>query len=95
MKKKNSYTPEQKLKMVLESLSYPDGIGAYCRSKGIRDGMLYKWKDQLIERAADVYGQKKTDEHIQIEYEQKLRRKDEIIGELVADNIDMKKKLGN
>lgn len=93
-KKKNTYTPEQKVTMVLESLSYPDGIGAYCRSKGIRDTAIYKWKEQLLERASDIYGPRKTNDHQQQEYEQKLRRKDEIIGELVEDNIKYKKKLG-
>ncbi len=93
-KKKNMYTPEQKLTMVLESITYPDGIGAYCRSKGIRDVLIYKWKEQLHNRAEDVYGPRKTDDHIQIEYEEKLRRKDEIIGELVSENITLKKKYG-
>lgn len=93
-KKKNMYTPEEKLTMVLESMTYPDGIGAYCRSKGIRDGMIYKWKEQLQNRASEIYSPRKTDDHIQAAYEEKLRRKDEIIGELVSENINLKKKHG-
>lgn len=93
-KKRTQYTPEQKLKMVLESLAYPDGIGAYCRSKGIRDTQIYKWKEQLLERANDVFGPKNTNSGIEIGYQTRLARKDEIISELVSENIDLKKKHG-
>jgi len=44
---KHSYSPEEKVVIVLEGLSYPDGIAKYCRSKGIRDTLFYKWKNQL------------------------------------------------
>lgn len=93
-KKKKNYIPEQKLKMVLESISYPDGIGAYCRTKGIRDTQIYKWKEQLIERSHDVYGPKKLNTDIALDYHTKLARKDEIISELVSENIELKKKFG-
>ena len=93
-KKKNTYTPEQKLTMVLESLAYPDGIGAYCRSKGVRDTQIYKWKEQLHDRVADVFGIKKTNNIVEINLQARISRKDEIISELVAENIDLKKKFG-
>ena len=94
MNKRIKYAPEQKLKMVLESLTYPDGMGAYCRSKGIRDTQIYKWKEQLQVRANEVYGTKKTNNSIETDYQAKLARKDEIISELVSENIDLKKKHG-
>jgi transposase-like protein len=93
-KPKSQYSPEQKLKMVMESLSYPDGIGAYCRSKGIRDTQIYKWKEQLLSSANAVYGAKKKDDSKETEYRSKLIRKDEIISELVSENITLKKNLG-
>ena len=93
-KKRTKYSPEQKLKMVLESLTHPDGMGAYCRSKGIRDTQIYKWKEQLQERADEVFGHKKTNNGKEADYQFKLARKDEIISELVSENIDLKKKYG-
>ena len=93
-KPKSQYTPEQKLKMVIESLVYPDGIGAYCRSKGIRDTQIYKWKEQLLHSANEVYGTKKKDDAKETEYQSKIARKDEIICELVSENITLKKKFG-
>jgi len=94
-KPKSQYTPEQKLKMVIESLVYPDGIGAYCRSKGIRDTQIYKWKEQLLSSANEVYGAKKKDASSkETEHQLKIARKDEIICELVSENITLKKKIG-
>ncbi len=95
MKRKHSkFTPSEKAKMVLEGLKYPDGISAYCRTKGIRDGLFYKWKEQILERADDVFGIKKTNDKVEIDYQNKINRKDEIISELVSENIDLKKKYG-
>jgi len=93
-RKRIKYTPEQKLKMVMESLTYPDGIGAYCRSKGIRDAQIYKWKEQLQDRAKEVFEPRKKDTGDDAHYKAMLARKDEIISELAAENIDLKKKYG-
>jgi len=41
-KVKNTYSAEEKVRMVLEGLQYPDGIAKYSRSKGIRDTLFYK-----------------------------------------------------
>jgi len=55
MKVKQTYSPEEKVRIVLEELSYPDGIARYCRSKGIRDTLFYKWKNQLEKGAKNIY----------------------------------------
>jgi len=44
-KVKNMYSPEDKVRIVLEGLSYPIGIANYFKSKGIRDTLFYKWKN--------------------------------------------------
>jgi len=51
---KHSYSPEEKVVIVLEGLSYLDWIAKYCRSKGIRDTLFYKWKNQLEKEAKNM-----------------------------------------
>ncbi len=91
---KNQYTAAMKAKMVFEALKYPDGISAYCREKGIRDTMFYKWKKQIEENAEAVFKPQKRVSSKENQLAKKLQRKDEIIGELVSENIDLKKKNG-
>ena len=34
MSKRKQYSPKQKINLVLNALSYPDGISAFCRKNG-------------------------------------------------------------
>lgn len=91
---KNTYSPEEKVRMVLEGLSYPDGIAKYCRSKGIRDTLFYKWKNQLEKNAKLVFAQPAKETAAEVRLRDELSRKDRIISELVAENLTLKKKTG-
>jgi transposase len=91
---KSTYSPEEKVKVVLEGLSYPDGIAKYCRSKGIRDTLFYKWKSQLEKNAKLVFGPPKKESAGEVRLRNELSRKDTIISELVAENLELKKKHG-
>lgn len=93
-KKKNNYTPEEKVNIVFEGLIYPDGIAAYCRTKGIRDVLFYKWKNQIITNSKEIFGPKKKITKEEIKLKEELQKKDSIISELVEENITLKKKNG-
>ena len=91
---KHSYSPEQKAKIVLEGLSYPDGIAKYCRSIGIRDALFYKWKAQLEKNAKMVFAPHAKESATEVRLQEEINRKDSIISELVAENLALKKKSG-
>jgi transposase-like protein len=93
-KVKNKFSSKDKVKMIFEGLAYPDGIQAYCRKVGIRDGLYYKWKNQLVDNAANIFEKvskpNKSEEHLKAV----INKKDKIISELVEENIDLKKNDG-
>jgi len=91
---KHSYSPEEKVRIVLEGLSYPDGIAKYCRSKGIRDTLFYKWKNQLEKGAKNIFGPVSKGNASEIKLREEIVRKDTIISELVAENLALKKRMG-
>ncbi|MDH7552336.1 MAG: transposase [Spirochaetota bacterium] len=93
-KVKNTYSPEEKVRMVLEGLQYPDGIAKYCRSKGIRDTLFYKWKGQLEKNAKLIFAPQAKETALEVRLKNELGRKDGIISELVAENLELKKKHG-
>jgi transposase-like protein len=91
IRKKNTYTPEMKAKMILEGLTYPDGISAYCRKTGIKDTLFYKWKTQLIINAHEVFKPKQKVTTQEQRLSEEIMKKDRIISELVEENINLKK----
>lgn len=89
---RNSYSPEEKVKIVFEGLTYPDGISKYCRSKGISDVLFYKWKHQIENNAKQVFLSNQKESKSELELRSELIRKDTIISELVSENLTLKKK---
>ena len=45
---KQKYTPEFKVRTVLEGLKSPDGIAAYCRRVGISEVQFYQWQKRML-----------------------------------------------
>jgi len=91
---RKKHSPQAKVKMVLEGLTYPDGIMAYCRKTGISDVLFYKWKKQLVENASAVFRNNKKTKSIEESLRKTIDKKDKIISELVEENIDLKKNDG-
>ena len=88
------YTSTDKINHILDGLTYPDGIAAYCRNKGITDTIFYKWKNQIIKNAANVFEGIKNKDYLENKYTAIINKKDNIISALAEENIMLKKKDG-
>jgi hypothetical protein len=59
--------------------------------------MIYNWKKQLFQGAIDIFNQSthigKTTKRKVDQLEAKVKERDALISEIVADNIRLKKKL--
>jgi len=93
-KVKNKFSSKDKVKMVLDGLAYPDGVQSYCRKVGIRDGLYYKWKNQLIDNAANIFVKPSKPNISEEHFKAVINKKDKIISELVEENIELKKNDG-
>ena len=63
MQKRNKYTPQEKMEIVLAGLSSSNGIAEICRSYGISTVQFYQWKDQLVKSAPEIYKRKSHKKH--------------------------------
>ena len=54
MEQRRSYTPEEKLKIVLEGLSGTIQISDLCKKYGIKSARFYSWKEKLI-RSSGIF----------------------------------------
>lgn len=55
MSKYREFSPEFKMQVVLELLSGQRSASEICRQHQLKDSLLYRWKQQLLERAPQVF----------------------------------------
>ncbi len=84
------YTPEEKLKIVLEGMSGTISIADLCRKYDLKPARFYYWKDQLLNSAPEIFENRgrKVDE------DREIARLKATIAEVVQENLEIKKKIG-
>lgn len=96
------YTGQQKLAILRAHLIEKVAISEVCDKHGIPPTLFYQWQKKLFEEGASVFdsprGRPKRQEDAQARkiaaLEAKLRSKDEVLGELLQEHIQLKKELG-
>jgi transposase len=93
--KRRNWTPEQKLRIVLESLQSDSQVAEICRREGLSPNMIYKWRQQLMGSAqavfADKRGQRKGEDPKIARLSADNQKMKDVIAEITAENIVLKK----
>ena len=93
MKKKNTYSPEFKTKVVLELLSGQHTLNELAEKFQIAPATLSSWHKQFQERAADVFQRGPSDqERILADKEQEIAMLQQKVGQLTIERDWLKKK---
>ncbi len=96
---RRTYKSEEKLKIVIEGLSGSIQISELCKKYGIQSSRFYERKKKLMKSSVNVFddrGRKNTSNRKVIEeQEKKLERLKETITEIVTENLQLKKNIGN
>lgn len=82
----------EKMEIVLEGLQSEGSVSEVCRRRGISPALFYRWRDQLMKGAEEIFKNKrgrksKKEERIQQEID-RLRR---VIAEVTVENLELKK----
>jgi transposase-like protein len=91
------YTPEEKLKIVLEGMSGTISVADLCRKYDLKPARFYYWKDQLLSSAPEIFenrGRKVDLDHIRAQKDREIERLKAAIAEVVQENLEIKKKIG-
>jgi len=91
------YTPEEKLKIVLEGMSGTISVADLCRKYDLKPARFYYWKDQLMSSAFHIFenrGRKIDEDRIRAEKDDEIARLKATIAEVVQENLEIKKKTG-
>lgn len=88
-KKRRTYDANFKLDTVMEGIRGEKSIAQICREKGIKDSLYYKWRDQFLARAPEIFedqrGSKKAAE------EDRIAELERMVGKLALENELLKK----
>jgi transposase-like protein len=101
MDKRKRFTPEQKYQVVKEFVSSKGAItiSQICEKHGIYASQFYQWQDQFFQGALERFKnpphQKKTQAKVRKleRLEAELKKKEHIISEIMAENLELKKSL--
>ena len=91
------YTPEEKLKIVLERMSGTISVADLCRKYDLKPARFYYWKDQLLNSAPEIFenrGRMVEQERIRSEMDDEILRLKATIAEVVQENLEIKRKIG-
>ena len=96
-KKRRRWTAAEKLRVVLTGLEGSAEISELCRREGINPTQYYGWKKQLFSSAAKVFadGRESKPSAKEQRLETDLRRAKDVIAEITAENLDLKKGLSD
>ena len=96
-KRRRRWTPVQKLQIVLETLQSDRKLAEICRREGVSPNLVYQWRRQLLGSADVVFRPKRrTGPNPQLEQlETENQRMKNVIAEITAENLDLKKTLSD
>jgi len=95
------YTAEEKVAVLRRHLLDKIPVSDLCEELGLQPTVLYRWQKEFFENGAAAF-QSAERPHRQVEEKQKrieflenkVRTKDEVLAELMAEHVALKKSLG-
>jgi transposase-like protein len=98
-KTRNHYSAEEKVAILRRHLLDQEPISKLCDELGLQPTVFYRWQKEFFENGAAAFQTKLRTNHQpeqeRIEYlTMKIQTKDEVLAELMAEHIALKKSLG-
>ena len=98
-KERKHYTGEEKVAILRRHLLDKVPVSDLCEEHGLQPTVFYRWQKELFENGAAAFQSKsrpdRQGEQQRIEFlEKKIQTKDEVLAELMAEHIALKKSLG-
>src|ERR1700739_4961549 len=98
-KERKHYTSEEKVAILRRHLLDKVPVSDLCEEHGLQPTVFYRWQKELFENGAAAFQGKSRPDHQgeqqRIEFlEKKIQTKDEVLAELMAEHIALKKSLG-
>lgn len=98
-KTRTHYTPKEKVAILRRHLLEQEPISKLCDELGLQPTVFYRWQKEFFENGWATFEAKgrtsAQPEQERIEYlTKKIQTKDEVLAELMAEHVALKKSLG-
>jgi transposase len=98
-KQRKHYTSEEKVAILKRHLVEGVPISGLCDERGLQPTVFYRWQKEFFENGAAAFQQRGRTHHQpeqeRIAYlEKKIQTKDEVLAELMAEHVALKKRVG-
>ena len=95
MNEHKQWTPQRKLQIVIETLSSEAKVAEVCRREGVSPNLVYRWRKELLNSASLVFSRKKPpkEDHKTQKLQSDNTRLKDVIAEITAENLELKKTL--
>ncbi len=100
MKKKRSrHTGKEKVAILRKHFIEKVPVSDLCEQYGVQPTNFYRWQKQFFEQGEMVFVRKGSKKDKQYEkriatLEQKIKKKNDVMAELMEEHVDLKKSLG-
>ena len=98
-KERRHWTAEEKTQLLRRHLIEKIPVSKLCEEARLAPSLFHRWQEQLFVNAALALEGKRPERNQDVQriekLEQKMRQKDEVLAELIAEHIALKKNLGN
>ena len=88
-RKQRKYTPEFKLETVLEGIRGEKSIAQLCRDRDIKDSLCYKWRQEFLERAPELFADQR--QKVDDGKDEQIAELERMVGRLTMENEILKK----
>ena len=95
------YTATDKVAILRRHLVDKVSVSELCEEKGLQPTVFYRWQKEFFENGAAAFESKErparqvAEKQKRIEFlEKKMQSKDEVLAELMAEHVALKKSLG-
>jgi transposase len=98
--KRKKFSPEEKVRLLRLHLIEKEPVSDICDRHGLNPNMFYRWQKQFFENGAAAFANGRKDsqakklERKNAQLQAKLANKDEVIAEIMASHVRLKKSLG-
>jgi transposase-like protein len=94
------YTPDQKFKIIKEQITTRASVTDICKKYDLSPTNFYKWQNQFFKSALEGFknateGPTKAELRKIEEQEKKILKMQSTITEIIQENIELKKSIGN
>ena len=97
-RERRHWSADEKIKLLRRHLIENIPISKICEEASLAPSLFHRWQEQLFQNAALALAgrrpEQSQDQQRIEKLEKKIRQKDEVLAELMAEHISLKKELG-